>query len=109
MLRYGEGCPGLHIRSRAHFQGDAPVPDIGGEAAQPDLAAAADRDVVDDADAVTKPLGPAPLHGFPDRRQAEGLTSVNGDVEILPLHILERIEVPARRPARLGPGNVEAD
>ena len=68
-----------------------------------------DRDVVDDAHAVAQALGAAPLERLPDGRQAERLAGVDGDVEVGAMDELERVEVAARREARLGPGDVEAD
>jgi len=56
-----------------------------------------------------EPLRPAELDGLPDRRQAERLARVDRDVEVLPLHVLERVQVPAGRPAGLRPGDVEPD
>jgi len=66
-------------------------------------------DVVDDADAVAEPLGAAPLQRLPDRRQPERLARVDRDVEVLPRHVLERVEVAGRRAAGLGAGDVEPD
>src|SRR4029078_6106030 len=73
------------------------------------LAVAVHGDVVDDPDAVAEAVGAAPLDGLPDGRQAEGLAGVDGEVEVLPLEVLESVEVPGRREAGLGAGDVEAD
>src|SRR5580692_5775724 len=100
---------GLHVGGRAHLQRDPAVPDVGGQPAEPDGPLRADLDVVHDADAVAEALGAAPLHRLPDRRQPERLARVDRDVEVLPLQVLERVQVPARRPARLGARDVEAD
>ena len=40
--------------------------------------------------------------------QPERLTGVDGEVGVLALEVLERVEVPGRRVARLGAGDVEA-
>jgi pyridoxal biosynthesis lyase PdxS len=58
-----------------------------------------------EADAVPEALGAAPLHRLPDRRQTEALARVDRDVEVLPFEILERIQVPAGRVARLRVGH----
>ena len=104
----GHGA-GAHVGGGAHLQGDAAVPDEGGQAAEVGLAVGAVLDVVDDAHAVAQALGPAELDGLPDRRQAEGLAGVDGHVEVLPLHVLEGVQVPGGREALLGAGDVEAD
>ena len=67
-----------------------------------------DRDVVDDPHAVAEPVGAAPLDRLPDRRQPEGLAGVDGEVGVLALEVLERVEVPGGRVAGLGAGDVEA-
>ena len=59
-----------------------------------------DGDVVDDAHAVAEPVGTAPLDGLPDRRQPERLSRVDGEVGVLALEVLERVEVTrGRKPA----------
>src|ERR1700733_13209028 len=84
----------LHVRRWAHLQGDAPVPYVGRQRPQLDLTGARGySDVVDDPDAMAEALGPAVLDGLPDRRQPEALTGVDGRVEVLPVHVLERVEV----------------
>ena len=65
-------------------------------------------DVVDDPHPVPEPVRAAPLDGLPDRRQAERLARVDGEVGVLALEVLERVEVTGRREARLGAGDVEA-
>ena len=55
-----------------------------------------------------EPLRAAELDGFPDRRQAERLPRVDRDLEVLPLHVLEGVQMTARRPARLRARDVEA-
>ncbi len=103
------GRAGLHVRGRAHLQRDPAVADVGGQPPEPDHALLADLDVVRDADAVPQSLSAAPLHGLPDRRQPEPLAGVDRDVEVLPLEVLERVQVPARRPAGFRPRDVEPD
>lgn len=66
-------------------------------------------DVVDDADAVTEPVGAAPLDGLPDRRKPERLARVDGEVGVLALEVLEGVEVPGGWVSRLRAGDVEAD
>ncbi len=129
MERDRRGRGGLQVAARAHLQGDALVPHVGGEPAQAHPTElqrrqrrrvvlvgldplgegrAVDGDVVDDPHPVPEPIRSAPLDGFPDRRQAEGLTRVDGEVEVLATEVLERVEVTGGRVARLGPGDVEA-
>src|SRR5580704_3961612 len=90
VLADGPGGAGLHVGGGAHLQRDAPVPDVAGQAAERGAAVAGHPDVVDDPDAVAEALGAAPLHGLPDRGQAEALAGVDGDVEVLPGDELER-------------------
>src|ERR1700722_8086751 len=104
----GRGA-GLPVGRRANFQRDAAVADVAGQAAEGGDAVAGYPDVVDDADAVAEALGAAPLHRLPDRRQAEALAGVNGDVKVLPGHELEGVQVAAGRAAGLGAGDVEPD
>src|SRR5690606_5764115 len=66
-------------------------------------------DVSHDAHAVAEPVRTAPLDGLPDRWEAERLAGVDREVEVLPLQVLERVQMPGRRIARLGAGDVEAD
>ena len=58
---------------------------------------------------MAEPVGAAPLDRLPDRRQAERLAGVDGEVGVLALEVLEGVEVPGGRVARLGAGDVEAD
>ena len=57
------------------------------------------------------PSRSAPHHWMrlPDRRQPERLARVDGEVEVLPLQVLEGVQVPGGRVAGLGAGDVEAD
>ena len=97
----------VDVGGRAQLERDAPVAHVGGEPAE--VVLAVDHlDVVDDAHPVAEALGAAPLHRLPDRRQPERLTGVDGGVEVLALHVLERIEVAGRRVAGLGARDVEA-
>ena len=102
----GDGS-GVHVRGRAHLERNPRVAHIGRQAAERGAAVWADHDVVDDADAVAEPLGVAPLDRLPDRGQAERLPGVQGGVEVLALHEMERVEVRRGRVARLGTGDVE--
>ena len=56
-----------------------------------------------------EPLGTAPLHRLPDARQAEGLTSVDRQVEVLATDVIERVEVAGRRVTAFGARDVESD
>ena len=73
------------------------------------VPSSAHGDVVDDPHAVAEPVGAAPLDRLPDRRQPERLAGVDGEVGVLALEVLERVQVPGGRVARLGAGDVEAD
>ncbi len=99
----------LHVGRRGELEGDPLVPHVRREPAEVGHAVVVHGDVVDDPDPVPEPVGAAPLDRLPDRRQAEGLTGVDGEMEVLPLEVLERVEVAGRGEARLGPGDVEAD
>ena len=74
-----------------------------------DRAVVGDLDVVDDAHPVAEPVGAAPLEGLPDGGQPERLARVDGEVVVLPLEVLEGVQVAGGRVARLGTGDVEAD
>ena len=66
-------------------------------------------DVVHDPDAVPEPLRAAELQRLPDRRQPEPFAGVDREVEVLTPDVLERVEVPGRREARLRARDVEPD
>ena len=66
-----------------------------------------DVDVVDDPHPVAEPVGAAPLHRLPDRRQPEGFAGMNGEMRVLPAQVLERIQVPGGRETRFSTGDVE--
>src|SRR5690348_4940278 len=100
--------PGLDVRGRAHLQRYPLVTHVRREPAQR-WPLRSDLDVVDDAHAVAEPVGAAPLDRLPDRGQAERLTSVDGEVEVLPLQVLERVDVTGGRVTGLRTGDVEAD
>ena len=102
-------APGVHVRGRTHLERHAPVAHECGQPAEVHRPVIADGDVVDDAHAVPQPLGATPLERLPDGRQAEALTGMDGDVEVLPTDGLEGVEVARRRVALLRPGDVEAD
>ena len=108
MLGDRRGGPGLDVGGRAHLERDPLVADVRREPAELDAPVLGHGDVVDDPDAVTEPVGAAPLDRLPDRRQAERLAGVDGEVEVLALEVLERVEVPGGRVARLRAGDVEA-
>ena len=102
------GGAGLHVGVRAHLERDPLVADVRRQPAERRRAVVVDRDVVDDPDAVAEPVGAAPLDRLPDRRQPERLAGVDREVGVLALEVLERVEVPGGRVARLGAGDVEA-
>src|SRR5690606_29731063 len=94
---------------RAQLQRDPAVTDERGETSELHVrrARADVCDVVDDAHAVSQPLGPAELQRLPDAGQAERLAGVNGDVEVLAPDVVERVEVPRRWVAGLRARDVE--
>src|SRR5215475_9540752 len=100
---------GLHVRGRAHLQGDSLVPDVRGEPPQLDPAVVVHGDVVDNAYTMAEPVGATPLDRLPDRGQPERLAGVDGEVEVFPLQVLERVQMPGGWVARLRAGDVEAD
>src|SRR3546814_9143546 len=73
-LSYGSG---LHVRTRAQFQGNAHVTDVVREPTQLCPTWHAYVDVVNDPHAVAQPIRSAEGDGFVDRRQPESLTRVN--------------------------------
>ena len=99
---------GADIAGGAQLQRDAPVAHERRQTAEL-LPALRAGDVVDDPHPVAQALRPAELDGFPDARQAERLAGVDGGVEVLPLHIVERVQVAGGWVPGLGAGDVEAD
>ncbi len=109
MLLHRRGGGRVEVRGGAHLERHPTVAHERGEATQLHDAVVADRDVVHDPDAVAQALGAAELERFPDGRQPEQFTGVDGDVEVLAPDEIERIEM-ARRPiAGLGTGDIEPD
>ncbi len=102
------GSPGLHVGRRAHLQRDASITHVRGQPSQLGLAVRGDLDVVDDADAVTQPVGSTPLQRLPDAREPERLARVDREVRVLPTQVLEGVEMTGRREPRLRPRDVEA-
>src|SRR5690242_19282818 len=98
---------GLHVGGGAHLQRDPAVPHVAGQPPEFHRALRGDPDVVHDAHPVPEALRAAPLQRLPDRREPEALAGVDGDVEVLPRHVLERVEMAAGWPARLRAGDVE--
>src|SRR5210317_1150035 len=66
-------------------------------------------DVIDDADAVTKAVGTAPLDRLPDRWKAEGFARMDGEVGVLASQIFESVKVTGGRKAGLSSSDIEAD
>ena len=109
MFGDGRGGTGLDVRRRAHLERDALVADVRRQSAEHGLTVGTDRDVVGDPHAVPEAVSAAPLDRLPDRRQPERLAGVDREVRVLPLEVLERVEVPRRRVAGLRTRDVEAD
>ncbi len=99
---------GVDVRRGAQLQRDAPVAHVRREEAEP-LVTGRAGDVVHQAHTVAEPLRAAELHGLPDARQPERFAGVDRGVEVLPAHVLERVQVAGGRVAGLGPGDVESD
>src|SRR5262245_40472814 len=106
MLGDRRGGPGLHVGGRAELQRPPLGPDISRQSADPLTPAG---DVVDDPYAVSEPVRPAPLQRLPDRGEPEALAGVDGEVEVLPLQILECVQMTGGRVTRLSAGDIEAD
>src|SRR4029078_7193915 len=102
------GRPGLDIGRRAQLQRYALVAHVRGQATQPRRVGCG-VDVVHDADTVAEPVRAAPLYRLPDGRQPERLAGVDGEVKVLPLQVLERVQVARGRVPGLGAGDVETD
>ena len=66
-------------------------------------------DVFDEPCGVTDAMGTTPLDGLPDALLAERFTGVDRDVEILPLDVVERVDVFLRRKPALLASEIEAD
>ena len=79
------------------------------QSAELDRAVLSDLDVVDDADAVAEPVGPAERDGLVDGRQPERFPGMNREAGVVVSHVLEGVQVPGGRVARLRAGDVEAD
>src|SRR5690606_34214092 len=97
----------LDVRGRAQLERDPPVPHIGGEPAEPDLTVRGDLHVVGDPHTVSEPFRTAVLNGLPNRRQAESLARVNGEMAIFGTHVLECVEISRGRVASLRSRNIE--
>ena len=109
VLGYGCRRPRVHIGSGADFQRDAPVSHKGGEVAEFGSAVGVDLDFVNYSHAVSEPFGAAELNGFPDRRRAVAFASVDGEVEVVPLDVMEGIKVSGGRIACFFAGDVKTD
>ena len=100
---------GLHVGARAHLQRNSLVPQDRCQPAQPHLAVLADVDVVDDPHPVAQPVRTAERDRLVDGRQPERLAGMNGEARVVVSHVFERVQVPGRRVAGFGAGDVESD
>ena len=109
MFRDGCGGSGLHIAGWTQLQWNPSVADVGCESAQLRLVWIGHVDVIHDANPVPESISPAPLDGFPNRRQTESLARVDGEVRILAPQILEGVQMARGRETGFSPGDIEAD
>ena len=99
---------GMYVAEQANFQRNSFVEDVVREAAQLHCLAIGDSDVINQAGTVADAVGTAVLNGLPDRFFSKALACVNGDIEILALNVVERVDMlfgrkPPSSPARSKP------
>src|SRR5258708_13921049 len=99
----------MDVADEANLQRNALVENVLGEIAQLHSPAVHVRDVVDQARSVPDPMRPAVLNRLPDRFLAIAFAGVNRNIEILPLNVMERVNVLFRRLPAFFPGKIEAD
>ena len=58
---------------------------------------------------MAKPVGPAKRQRLLDRGQTEGLPGVNREARVVRPHVFERVQMPRRRIAGFGTGDIETD
>jgi hypothetical protein len=108
MLFEAAGRAGVDVADEANLEGGALVENILGDVAKFDGFAVDDGNVIDESGAVANAVRAAVLDGLPNRLFAESFASVNGDIEILALNVVEGVDVllggkPPSSPARLKP------
>jgi hypothetical protein len=110
MLGEAAGCASLDVAEQADFERDSFVENVLGEVAQLyNFAVFGDGDVFDEAGAVADAVGAAILDGLPDGLFAKAFACVNGDVEILPLDVMESVDMFLGRIAAFFPSEIETD
>ena len=65
--------------------------------------------VIHNSHPVAEPFGSTELDGLPDGGWSEGLPGMDGEVEVLPLEVLEGLQMESRRVTGLPAGDVEPD
>src|SRR5258708_26413198 len=99
----------MDVADEANLQRNALVENVLSQIAQLHCPAVHDRDVVDQARSVSDPMRPAVLNCLPDRFLAIAFAGVNRNIEILPLNVMESVNVLLGRIAAFFPGEIEAD
>ena len=108
---FGKAARGscLHVAEEANLQRNSFVEDVLREVAQFDyFAVFRDGDVFDQPRAVADAVRSAVLNGLPNRFFSKAFAGVNGDVEILALDVVKRVDVFFGRITALLAGQIEA-
>ena len=106
------GRAGVDVAAQANLERNAFVENVLGQISHLDdlgRIVAVEPDVLDQPRGVADAVGAAPLDRLPDAFLAERLAGVNRDVEILPLNVVERIDVLFGREPALFAGQIESD
>lgn len=103
------GGPCAHVAREAHLHRNPSVQDELRQGAELHYAAILDDHVLDEPDAMADPVGTTDLDGLPDRLEAEGFTSMDRYVEVLPPDVLEGFQVLLRWVSVLVSRDVEGD
>src|SRR5258708_39019066 len=99
---------GMYVAEQANFQRNSFIEDVLREAAQPYCFAIGDSDIINQTSAVADAVGTAILNGLPDRFFSKALAGANGDIEILSLNVVERVDMLFGRQPALFAGKIEA-
>lgn len=109
MLLVAFGGPCAHVAREAHLHRNSSVQDELRQGAELHYATILDDHVLDEPDAMAYPVGTTDLDGLPDRLEAEGFTSMDRYVEVLPSDVLEGFQVLLRWVSVLVSRDVEGD